>query len=991
MRYHDILKFLKMCVVYINVLFISTPVVFAQTAALLPNARQQYFDGQGNVLAGGSVGYYVPGGTTLKPIWLDSGETIPAQNPVTLDESGYPEQTGQTYGDGSYRQIVKDVNGVTIWDNQTASTGSGGGGGGSATVGDGDAVGTLKAWSGLTPPYGYVFAFGQGLIRATYPELFSAITSQQDVSCVSGSAVLTGLIDTSQFGAGTPVESTCLNPGTTVVSTTVSTVTVSSVAIISTTATARFFPFGNGDGSVTFNVPDYRGRVPAGRDNMGGIAANRLTSTYFGTSADALAANGGSQSQTLTTTNLPPYTPAGTVSGTFSGTGTATTGQVLNASSGTAVVPTYSGGVVGFNTMAVTIPSQNITATFAGTAQGGTSSPVTTIQPTQTTNYIIKAIPDSNPNTFFGVASIGGMYGIITCGTGLTCAGNSISATSSLLDLTVGLTPVSNGTSNALLFDNGGILGNVITGSNSVLTADGSGVPSFQSSNAITNTLLSNAPATTIKGNPTAGSTSPQDFTIQGLPNLSSPSSTLDYIPIYDHTSGTIKNVTPGAIASAGVLPSIANGAVLANTSGSTAVPVGTTATSWFDTAFCNTVGYLVARTTGGWVCSRGSPVNVVWFGADPTGTNDSLAAFNAAITSGACSSVCQLWVPNGTYNLSGVLTIPTGVQLHGETRRGTILRGTAANQDIIDITSGGDQTVSNISMIYSSAQSGSSAIYVTNHHNVTIRDVVIYQNQYYGIRIGTGANGYITNIEDVEIDTGYSGIYLTDNAANVKVINAEISSTSFAGVYIESSGGAQFINVNTLQCGYGMTIGPGSGESVKGIQVLNSFLDTSTNENLRIAPNSGGTISSTVFTNLWSSSSQTSVGVRVGLTGGGTVQGITFNAPIIIGNAQHGIIMQNTSSINITGAQITGNSTSSIGAYDGIYSDLNATNISITGSRSGPSASFSGGGQNCGLRFAGSTSANNLIATNNVLDGNVTSLCIGTAGSQVYTSPNVL
>lgn len=43
-------------------------------------------------------------------------------------------------------------------------------------------------------------------------------------------------------------------------------------AVINTT-------WGAGDGSTTFNLPDFRGRVPAGLDNMGGISAGRLRST----------------------------------------------------------------------------------------------------------------------------------------------------------------------------------------------------------------------------------------------------------------------------------------------------------------------------------------------------------------------------------------------------------------------------------------------------------------------------------------------------------------------------------------------------------------------------------------------------------------------------------------------------------------------------------------------------------------------------------------
>jgi microcystin-dependent protein len=74
---------------------------------------------------------------------------------------------------------------------------------------------------------------------------------------------------------------------------------------VSRTTYASYFSlvsttFGTGDGSTTFNVPDLRGRVIAGLDNMGGSAASRLTSTYFGGTATNLGATGGSESHTLT-------------------------------------------------------------------------------------------------------------------------------------------------------------------------------------------------------------------------------------------------------------------------------------------------------------------------------------------------------------------------------------------------------------------------------------------------------------------------------------------------------------------------------------------------------------------------------------------------------------------------------------------------------------------------------------------------------------------
>lgn len=54
--------------------------------------------------------------------------------------------------------------------------------------------------------------------------------------------------------------------------------------------------YGAGDGTSTFNVPDLRGRVPGGKDNMGGTGANRLTSGISGLTATNLGAVGGDQS-----------------------------------------------------------------------------------------------------------------------------------------------------------------------------------------------------------------------------------------------------------------------------------------------------------------------------------------------------------------------------------------------------------------------------------------------------------------------------------------------------------------------------------------------------------------------------------------------------------------------------------------------------------------------------------------------------------------------
>jgi microcystin-dependent protein len=143
--------------------------------------------------------------------------------------------------------------------------------------------------------------------------------------------------------------------------------------------------YGAGDGSTTFNLPDLRGRVVAGQDDMGGSSANRLTAADDGINGDTLGAAGGNEVQTLDTLNLPPYTPSGTNSG---GAATFTYATQTNYQAG---VNASAVNNIAASALGSSVSTTFTQPTFTGSAQGGASQSFGILQPTIVLNYIIFA------------------------------------------------------------------------------------------------------------------------------------------------------------------------------------------------------------------------------------------------------------------------------------------------------------------------------------------------------------------------------------------------------------------------------------------------------------------------------------------------------------------------------------------------------------------------------------------------------------------------
>jgi microcystin-dependent protein len=173
-------------------------------------------------------------------------------------------------------------------------------------------TGTVVPFAGSVAPAGYLLASGQAVSRTNYPGLFAVIGAT----------------------------------------------------------------YGIGDGSTTFNVPDLRGFVVAGKDNMGGFNANRLSSVMASTT---LGAAGGAQTHAHSVSVS--VSIGGTASGSLSGGTSPNVAEVAAAVSGT--------GAAFVNHDHSVSVSGTLTVAGGGAGSGG-SDAQSNAQPTFILNYIIK-------------------------------------------------------------------------------------------------------------------------------------------------------------------------------------------------------------------------------------------------------------------------------------------------------------------------------------------------------------------------------------------------------------------------------------------------------------------------------------------------------------------------------------------------------------------------------------------------------------------------
>jgi len=448
------------------------------------------------------------------------------------------------------------------------------------------------------------------------------------------------------------------------------------------------------------------------------------------------------------------------------------------------------------------------------------------------------------------------------------------------------------------------------------------------------------------------------------------------------------------ALTTAGITRAFVNGCAHIFDGGFGIFQVDSTDTTSAD----NGVTILVDAIGRRWKREFSGPINAIWSeGIDPTGTTDSLAAFEAVNACFGAGDFGAVFVPEGTYNLSGTLNISQPIQFIGEGSNTVTINLTFATGPGIKFYAATwywDVVTKLDGFSFTSSVTRTADAYVETH---TAGYVNIENCRFIGGYNGfhlTGPTSTSIHVKNCIFSTQSNDSILIDAATgtqgsvdlifeNLWIHGASPTSQLANGINIISAGDITLRHISTVYGGNGLRIAPLTGNVVQALICEESFFDSGDGYGIEIDTTGGGTVQLAKLTDVWSATN--SLGGLILTGASGAILQTDVLGCTISNNGVNGILLGTSVVLNttITGCSISANSA------DGINVAGAVTNFRIVDNTIGPSGQFAANGQ-WGV-YIGLGVSDDYIVANNTIKGNTSGeLYDGGTGVSKILYPNI-
>lgn len=369
--------------------------------------------------------------------------------------------------------------------------------------------------------------------------------------------------------------------------------------------------------------------------------------------------------------------------------------------------------------------------------------------------------------------------------------------------------------------------------------------------------------------------------------------------------------------------------------------------------------------------------INVLDFGADPTGASDSTTAITNAVSGGGC-----VYFPAGVYKISSTITLSNATTLLGDATSMTnstgasVITTTAATGDMFSAT-GPNIRFKSLRLVSSVTRTAGSCINSSNGYFVA--EDCYFDSYFIGITTSSVSprimccaflNGVVNTCVGIVVNGSYD--FLCHGC-----IISRSSGNNSAGIQILSTGDATISDCSILRGGNCILITGGAS-----IWVHNTKCDTSTSGISILPSGSSGSVSRTKIDGCWCSS-HSGNGIALANSGGSVIVGVDIIGCHLFGNGSTAILLadQYCTGVHIHGCNIAGNTTGiSFGsAFTG--------NLMITGCKVGSGSGF--GVNTTGV--GGNTSGTQILIVGNDFQGNTTNTVnLPASGATVLVTNNL-